>query len=66
MSLIQDHYEINVSLNGKHFFATDERSCVTEHDMKKVLAELQKRMPESDGFVITVTKITCRGRQIEV
>lgn len=49
------HYEINVSLNGRHFFATADRSCRDENDVKKVLPEIMKRFPESDGFAVTVT-----------
>jgi len=31
------YYEINISLNGKHLFATAERSMTTEQDYFKML-----------------------------
>lgn len=31
------YYKINVSLNGKHFFATDERSIKTKAKLYDVL-----------------------------
>ena len=31
------NYEINISLNGRHLFATHERSLTSDYDLKKVL-----------------------------
>lgn len=61
-----DHYEINVSLNGKHFFATDKRSCRTEAEKNKVLKVLKEKFPASEGYAISVTKWVIRGQQEEV
>jgi len=48
------YYEINVSLNGYHFFATDKRSIMSLNELKKVLPAIKARFLESDGFKIDV------------
>ena len=49
-------YEINVSLNGKHLFATHERSLTNKDDMEKCLEIFRKKFPEEEGFKIMVTR----------
>lgn len=51
---MQSHYEINVSHNGRHFFATAERSCVDRDRAKAVYLSLVDKFPESEGFLVTV------------
>ncbi len=49
------YIEFNIALNGKHFFATHERSC-TNSEQAKVLNEvLQAKFPESEGYIITAS-----------
>lgn len=48
-------FEINVSLNGSHFFATHERSLRSTYDLNRVLPELQSRFKPEDGFEISVS-----------
>jgi hypothetical protein len=48
-------FEINVSLDGKHLFATHERSLKTSIDFRKLLPEIQKRFPANEGFQISVS-----------
>ena len=48
------HYEINVSKNGRHFFATHERSITTKQDAKKVLDIFEAKFPEEEGYFIMV------------
>lgn len=49
-------YEINVSLNGRHYFATAERSIKSEADARAIYASFQKRFPASEGFGIECTR----------
>lgn len=56
-----DHYSVNVSLNGQHFFATAPHSCRDKVDLDHVLPVLKDRFTEADGFKITVTRWTFRG-----
>lgn len=60
------YYEINVSLNGMHFFATHKRSCRTEDEMKKVHTVFKEKFPESEGYQISVTFYQTIGQQITV
>lgn len=52
------HYEINVSLNDTHLFATHERSVVSTDDLARVIDIFLKKFPESEGFNISVHTIT--------
>jgi hypothetical protein len=49
-------YEINVAKNGKHFFATDERSITQEWELKEALKVFNEKFPASEGYTISVTK----------
>lgn len=55
------YYEINVALNGKHYFATHPRSITDEGSAKRLYYELEKRFPKSDGFSVGVTCYEQRG-----
>ena len=59
-------YEINVSLNGKHFFATHEHSLTHESDLKKCLDVFVEKFPESEGYKITVSHWQKIGRHIDI
>ena len=50
------HYEINVSLNGHHFFATNERSITSRDKLNKVWEAIRKAFPESEGYEMSATE----------
>jgi hypothetical protein len=52
---MESHYEINVSLNGRHFFATAPRSGINKKDAKKIYEEIEARFPQREGFEVNVT-----------
>ena len=56
------HYEIIVSKNGRHLFATAERSATCEGTARALLAEITKRFPESEGFQVNCYYWECVGR----
>lgn len=60
------YYEINVSLNGKHLFATAERSITSEGKMESVYKLFLEKFPETDGYKISVTKWDKVGTFIEM
>ena len=60
------YYEINVALNGKHLFATHERSIRSEGELKRVLAILVEKFPESEEYSVSVTKWENRGEFISI
>lgn len=49
------YYEINVSLNGKHLFATDERSITSRERMEEVYKLFEQKFPKSEGYILDVT-----------
>lgn len=55
------YYEINVSLNGSHYFATAERSLSTEAQARKVLEDLKQRFPTGEGFKLSLTHYQTTG-----
>lgn len=60
------YYEINIALNGKHFFATAERSVTTTFKLESVLAVFREKFPESEGYNIIVTKWSKIGEEINI
>lgn len=60
------YYEINVSLNGKHLFATAERSIKDKYDLEKVYNVFKEKFSEEDGYEITITYWETIGRNIEI
>lgn len=54
-------YEINVAKNGRHFFATHERSIKAKDELIEVLKEFKRAFREEDGYKITVTKWETKG-----
>lgn len=60
-------YEINISKNGKHHFATANRSL--GYDIKKVkevYKELKSIYTEENGFVISVSRISTISSPIDM
>ena len=49
------YYEINVSLNGKHLFATAERSITDRNTLNRIYDLLAEKFPESEGYELDVT-----------
>jgi hypothetical protein len=62
---MRNYYDINVSYNGSHFFATSERSCTTKKEAQLVFIILAEKFPESEGYKITTTYWQSAGARIE-
>ena len=60
------YYEINVSLNGQHFFATDERSITNKWALEKVYKVLKEKFPMEEGFDILVTYYETVGKYVDM
>ena len=60
------YYEINVSKNGKHFFATDKRSITTKYALKEVYKVLKEKFPKEDGYDMLVSQIEIEGRFVNM
>lgn len=59
------YYELIVSKNGKHFFATAERSLINELDARQVYQELSARFPKSEGYAVTAMQWRKEGRHMD-
>ena len=60
------YYEINVSLNGQHLFATAERSFGTLWEVEKVYNLFKEKFPENNGYKISVTRIEKIGYAVNM
>ena len=60
------YYEINVALNGKHFFATAERSITNKWKLKEVYNILKEKFPQEEGYEISVTKYETVGKSVDM
>lgn len=60
------YYEINVALNGKHLFATAERSITTSWDAEKVYKLFKEKFPENEGYEISITYWENVGKFIDM
>lgn len=59
------YYEIIVTKNGLHLFATARRSCQTLSDMKVVYRELASRFKKEDGYQIWITRWETTGTPVD-
>lgn len=64
---MESHFEINVSKDGVHFFATAPRSLPVYSTKKldDVLNVIREKFPESEGYKISVTRWEIYGHVIE-
>ena len=49
------YYEINVALNGRHFFATAKRSITDAAELRDVFKVLDAKFPESEGYHLSIS-----------
>jgi hypothetical protein len=59
------YYEINVSLNGQHLFATDKRSITNKATMEKVYKILKEKFPLEEGYDIIVSRYETVGTFVD-
>ncbi|HDR7263713.1 hypothetical protein [Bacillus sp. CH_203] len=59
------YYEINISKDGKHFFATSERSVDMQSTLESILKVFVEKFPESEGYKINVTNYQTVGKIID-
>lgn len=52
---VPHHYEINVAKDGRHLFATHERSLTNKWDYEKVMKIMKEKFPASEGYNVTAT-----------
>lgn len=60
------YYEINVSKNGMHFFATAERSITSFDKLKEVVQVFNEKFPEEQGYRISVTQWEKLGKSVDL
>jgi len=61
------HFEINVSKDGKHLFATHERSLTVgdKRKTRELYDKLVESFPKNEGYEITIRYWETVGRQIK-
>ena len=59
------YYEINVSKDGKHLFATAKRSISFYWELERVYRIFEEKFPKYEGYEITVTHWIETGFEIK-
>lgn len=59
-------YEINVSLNGQHLFATNKRSVTTKTDLERVYKVFKEKFPMKEGYNILVSHYDTIGTSVNM
>lgn len=59
------YYEINVALNGQHFFATDKRSITNKGAMERVYKVFKEKFPLEEGYDILVSRVDTVGTFVD-
>lgn len=60
------YYEINVSKDGKHLFATDKRSITNKNALKNVYEVLKEKFPPEEGYDMLVSRIEIEGKFVDM
>lgn len=60
------NFEINISHQGKHLFATTERSLHNMEDTRKLYQLLKRKFRKEQGYEITVTMLQHIGQTISM
>lgn len=60
------YYEINVSLNGRHFFATTKRSIENSLALVTVYSVFENKFPKNEGYQLMVTRYDTVGTFVKV
>lgn len=60
------YYEINVSKDGRHFFATAKRSITSKEELKIKLQVIMEKFPEDEGYTVMVFYYPESGSTISV
>lgn len=60
------YYEITVSKNGYHFFATAERSIITREQLDIVYNTLKDKFPREEGYKISVQRWEKTGKFVDM
>ncbi len=60
------YYEINVALQGQHFFATDKRSITNKQTLEKVYKVLKDKFPLEEGYDIIVSQYETVGKFVDM
>lgn len=58
-------YEINVAKQGRHFFATAERSITTRAAAAELYWLFVSKFPDSEGYTISVSQRSNTGIQLD-
>ena len=58
------YYEINVSKDGRHYFATSERSIRDIEKAEKMFEHFSQLFPVADGYRISVTEYQKVGQRV--
>ncbi len=59
-------YEINIALNGQHYFATADRSIISRDKAFQIMRELQTIYTKEKGFSMSLSELVKGSKKIEL
>lgn len=59
------HFDINVSLNGRHFFGVAERSTRDADHAYRLYRKFREAFPERDGYKVQMSRVVCYHDPVE-
>lgn len=62
---VPSYYEINVSKDGHHLFATHKRSIVDRNTLDVLRTLFREKFPATEGYEVRITAEYRYGRTIE-
>lgn len=60
------YYRVNVSLRGRHVFATAPESIHDQETLVAVVAKLRSAFTPAEGYAVSATHVTTTSHNVEV
>ena len=62
---MESYFDVNVSLNGSHLFATHPRSAKTQVEADKIITLFREKFPECEGYEVSCLHWQCQGQDYD-
>jgi hypothetical protein len=60
------YYEINVALNGQHYFATAQRSITNYEECLRMVDHFRIVFPKEGGYTVTASERNLVGKELGI
>jgi len=63
--MVQNSFNVNVSLNGKHFFNTYIDRYQNRAKTRFIIEEIKRAFTEEKGYEVKISEVTCYSTEIK-